>query len=122
MIPNTAAETLRAARHKLYEQGWTNTAGDDKTGPICMMQSVAIVTGRQLWPYNYDYDGFSPIGRQAVECLNRALPRVQGWSKDDRDYVGRITNWNDVRRRNFTQVVEAFERAEKLAEMETTNA
>lgn len=90
------SELIREARLKLFEKGWTqHTNRDRATGAICALQAVDDAVG-----------GRWDATAHAVEAHLR-------------DAVGGdVMSWNDRTGRAFDEVVDAFDRAEKFAEIE----
>lgn len=104
-----ASELIREARNVLFERGWHQgyfTPIDDDTGepladdgPVCIYGAIGCVLG------DVENKGISTA---AVDPFLFAVLDVE----DDCE----VTEWNDAQERTFSEVIDALDRAEKLAE------
>lgn len=92
-----AAEVLREARNVLFERGWHKGGIEGTDGSLCALGAI-------------DRAARGGMGSQSDPFLaaSRALQSVVG--------ARSIGSWNDADDRTFDEVLEAFDKAEKIAE------
>lgn len=97
-----ASEVLREARNILFERGWTRVVREAPGGEVCLEAACSIpITGMPDFLLLYAHD---PIEVDVVSALRAATGApVSLWS------------WNDAEDRTFDDVIDALDRAEKLA-------
>lgn len=92
----TDAQIIRDARNLLFERGWNQGALEGDDGSLCVSGAVnAAVNAACLGP---------------VEPYFRVLRLFESVVSRE------ITGWNDAPERTFNEVIDAMDRAEKIAE------
>jgi len=103
-----ASEILRNARHALYERGWAQRYLESPSGHLCSIGALNLATFGVVEPLLKGT--FIREADRAANILRHAMMDVDSTQGDVP-----IHRWNDFRLRTFDQIVEAFEKAEKLA-------
>ena len=90
-------EIIREARNLLFERGWCQRALQNRDGEVCALGAVAIATHG---------DTTSSVTREELAAV---------WMLSD--VCGEvITVFNNAPGRTFGEVVDVFDKAEKIAE------
>lgn len=95
------SEGFRKAREVLFERNWTRGVLEDSEGRVCMMGAVYLA-----WGINISNLYTAPDHLMANGVIGQVMEAIGS------DEVGR---WNDVTGRHLNEVLEALDRAEKIA-------
>lgn len=98
------SEVIREARNVLFERGWTRRQLEHDDGSVCAMGALRIAAyGAVL--------GWGPEVESARDCLIAADAHLPDFITDEPS----VPAWNDYPGRTFGEVIDAFDKAEKLA-------
>lgn len=92
----TPAEMIREAKCVLFERGWHQGDSEAPDGSVCVRGALGVVADGCAWNLG--------MGTTALQYLREAIGRAS------------IINWNDDPDRSFGEVIDALDRAEKIAE------
>lgn len=99
-----AAELIREARHLLFERGWTKFELEDENGHLCAIGAL------QSTVETCNCDAY----RTALHALNEASGLSCGRGGENCEHP--IARFNDHPHRTFQEVIDVFDKAEKIAE------
>jgi hypothetical protein len=95
-----AAEAIREARNVIMERGWAQGSYKNSGGEVCAVGALLFVTRGRL---------NKQLHNDAYTALQKAI---------DLPHSDCISVWNDADSRTIHEVLDAFDRAEKIAESE----
>lgn len=98
------SEIIREARNVLFERGWNQGDFLGADGSVCAYGALMAGEGLEV---KRVLDCDEACMTDAPEFLECVLPRPLGRIA--------IADWNDHEDRTFDEVIEAFDKAEKLA-------
>lgn len=98
------SEVIREARPILFERGWTQRMEMGPDGSVCLVGAIKAA--------RWEHDNSN--GVHFTE--RRVPPKVRAFLKAALN-VNSIEHWNDMRERTFDDVIDALDKAEKLAEI-----
>lgn len=104
---NTNSETIREARRLLFEFGWCQHRLINEEGKLCLEGALGVAANGTTQG-NVPQSLLQTVGKAAYPEGN---PEVFG-----------VYIWNDAEGRTFAEIVEALDRAEKIAEAEERQA
>jgi hypothetical protein len=98
----TPAEVIREARNVLFERGWTQGRREADDGAVCLEAALSIaICGKPR---------FLCEGARGTQGVIAAIEAAIDTDTES------TWEWNDYYRRTFNEVIDALDRAEKLAE------
>lgn len=111
------SEALREARIQLFERGWAKGDFVNHEGNVCSIGAINVTTHDAVWIRAHEDP--RTLNEKARGYLRQAIAdRFPAWRKRINTGQADVPEWNDTRRRTFDEVVDTFEYAAKLAELD----
>lgn len=95
-----ASEVIREARNVLFERGWYQGDFVGPDGSVCAYGALVVAEGMEVRKSNADA---GTCETDAADYFERAIPVLS------------MFDWNDKPGRTLNEVMEALDKAEKLA-------
>lgn len=110
------SEMIRETKHKLFERGWAQRAQEDMDGTVCVVGAAKLAVYGEISHVYTETITCGTIVMQQTMVRGHQMPR--GLRPIIEEAIGgaKIERWNDREGRTFTEVVDALDRAEKIAE------
>jgi len=111
------SEVLRKAKDVLLERGWTKgTMYDPNEGTFCSSGAILFAVANV---YNPTISLILDVS--ADPTLSERINTAHGYVRKAIGLPWSLQSWNDRPERNFNEVVDAFDKAEKLALIDEEN-
>jgi hypothetical protein len=99
------SEIIRKGRSRLFQHGWCQHSFQDTEGRLCAFGALRAATSTV--PESFE-DSLDLPTQRACLYLEKSIGPDKHWFP--------IVGWNDEPGRTFSEVVDLFDKAEKLAE------